>query len=203
MVPYVRRCIAEDREATREGYVAWYDGSVENKNYAFLYHLAFSYLLLFKLFNEAVRKNNSLNIMAARSTFAPLFYCGHHPKYQLLLLRDLCQRVNYSPEIATYMTQTESFTVSGKSNAGQGADFIHEEVNREIKSFLPPSGLPSKATWVNIIRKTKLLKKLKTTLLSNSNIDAVSGEKRHKIFDHEVAMVRRKLQSPNILTIFT
>ena len=36
------------------------------------------------------------------------------------------------------MANTESFTVSGVNNKGQGADFIHEELNRQIKSFLPP-----------------------------------------------------------------
>ena len=199
MVPYVRDCLATNVTPSCDGLAEWYDQKVESKNYAFIYHVTFSYLLSFKLYNEAVRKNNSNHMMAARSTFAPLFYCGHHPKYQMLLLRDMCQRVNYTDEVAEYMTKTESHSVSGKNNAGQGADFIHEEVNKEIKSYLPPLGLPSQKTWTNIVRNASKLKQLKNNLLTDSNI-SFKSEKRSKEYDHEVTMVRRKFRQKGYLT---
>ena len=125
--------------------------------------IVFSFLLSFQLFNEGVRKNNTDNMMAGRTTFAPLFYCGHHPKYQRLLM----ERVNYSAEVSDYLWKTESHSSFGISFGGQGGDFIHEEVNKTIKSFLPPSCMPTKQTWVNIIRKAKTIEMLKNSLLAN------------------------------------
>ena len=109
-----------------------------------MYHITFSYLLSFHLCNKGIRKNNSNNIMAARTTFAPLFFCGHHPKYQLIYLRDICERLNYPKDIVSYLNTIECFSLSGKNNGCQGGDFIHEEVNKVIKSFLPLSSILSK-----------------------------------------------------------
>ena len=44
-----------------------------------------------------------------------------------------------SPDVLSHdLSAKESFSASGRHNAGQGADFIHEEVNKKVKSFLPP-----------------------------------------------------------------
>ena len=135
LLPYVRHSISNDEDPTSGGYNLWYENLVENQNYAFLFHVTFSYLLSFHLYNEAVRKNNSDSMMAARTTFAPLFYIGHHPKYQLLLTRDLVERVKYDEPVKTYVRKTESFTASGDTKKGQGGDLIHEEVNKKVKSL--------------------------------------------------------------------
>jgi len=98
----------------------------------FLYDMCLTFLLAFKLYNEAIRKNNHDNMMAARIFFAPLFFAGSHPKYQELHVRDLIDPVQYPPELATEMKKTESFSASGVDYKGQGADFIHEEKNKCI-----------------------------------------------------------------------
>ena len=59
-----------------------------------------------------------MNMMAARIPFSPLFFIGHHPKYQLLLVRDLCERVNYKNAVREYTRMTESFTVPGEAHKG-------------------------------------------------------------------------------------
>ena len=128
LVPYVRSVLDKDEKPTVDGYQKWFDENVNCQKYLFAYHVAFSFLLSFKLYNEGVRKNNSAAMMAARITFAPLFYIAHHPKYQHLHLRDLVQRVRYPPEIEEYISLNESFSRSGKPNKAQGADFIPEEI---------------------------------------------------------------------------
>lgn len=199
LVPYVRYCVDIQSPATVNGYIEWYEKKVHSRRYAFLYNITFSYLLSFKYYNESVRKNNAIGMMAARTTFVPLFFGRNHPKYQRIMLRDMIQRVKYTNEVSAYMNSTESFSVSGENNRGQGGDFIHEEMNREIKSFLPPSGIPSEETWFNVIRKAEILKKMKNKLLTNSGIH-FSSEKRSKQHQHEITMVRRLFRNANYFT---
>ena len=113
IIPYIRYCVTSDEQPTSNGYINWYEHHVQCQNYAFIFHVTFSYLLSFHLYNEAIRKNNSINMMAARITFAPLFFIGQHPKYQLLLTRDLCERVNYNEVVAVYTKMTESYSLWG------------------------------------------------------------------------------------------
>ena len=47
-----------------------------------------------------------------------------------------------------------SFSVSGKNNCGQGGDFVHEELNKRIKSLLPPI-MPTPEVWTRVCRKMK------------------------------------------------
>ena len=100
---------------------------VDDQNFMFDYHVTFSYLLAFNLYTEAVTKNHSLRMLAARTEIAPLFYWFRHPKYQQLYLRDLFQRIQMPPELQQYQQENKSFRTSGVSNHGQGADFILRE----------------------------------------------------------------------------
>ena len=67
-------------------------------------------------------------MMAGGTVFAPLFFKGHRPKYQHLLLHDMIERVNCPAPIKKYMIMTEFHTASGNRNVGQGGDFIQEEL---------------------------------------------------------------------------
>ena len=67
-------------------------------------------------------------MMAGATVFAPLFFEGHHPKYQLLLLHDMIERVNCPAPIKKYMIMTEFHTASGNRNIGQVGDLIQEEL---------------------------------------------------------------------------
>lgn len=76
--------------------------------------------------------------MASHAQFAPLFYSIHHPKYQQLYLRDIWLRVQMPETLQNHLSIHKSFSLSGKENSGQGGDFLHEELNKKIKSLLPP-----------------------------------------------------------------
>ena len=84
--------------------------------------------------------------MGVRIQFAPLFYSFHHPKYQQLHLRDLWQRVQMPERLKSFIENNESFSLSGKQNASQGCDFIHDELNKRVKSFLSPI-MPTPDVW--------------------------------------------------------
>ena len=65
-------------------------------------------------------------------------------------------------------------------------DFIHEEVNRAIKSFLPPA-MPTAATSKNISRKASKLKEVKANALKHAGDYA---SRKHPRVDHVVTMIR-------------
>lgn len=199
LVPYIRHCIQNALTPTASHYNTWFEEDVVDQRYCFLYHITFSYLLAFHMFNEGVRKNNSNIILAGRTTFHPLFFHGNHPKYKKLHLRDMIERVKLPGDIIEYFKETESFSKSGLGNRGQGADFIHEEINRDVKSFLPKSGVPTKQTWVNIIRKMESLQTMKNALLSQRNIESSSSKKRPKKFHHEEVMTRKMFRKEKYL----
>jgi len=190
LLPYIRDCKRLTIQPSAENYQKLIEEKIKSNNYMFFYHLTFSYLLAFHLYTEAVRKNHSKRIMAARVIFAPLFYTSHHPKYQYIHVRNLYQRVQYPHELKTHIETRESFTVSGISNRGQGADFVHEEVpNRLIKSFLPP-GMPSAETWQRLCRKAADLRDVKNRAL-NQDRNAGEGSKRRLNHSMEVTALRK------------
>ena len=91
-------------------------------------------------------------MLPVRIEIAPLFYLFLHLKYQQLHLRDLFERVQMPPELQQYQQENESFSTSNVSNHGQGADFIHEEINKLVKKFLPPK-IPTQEIWEEFAEK--------------------------------------------------
>ena len=159
VLPFVRECIRNEEEVSVEGYQKYFK-NVQNQSYIFFYDIAFSYLLSFHLLTEAIRKNNSRRILAARIQFAPLFYSFHHPKYQQLHLRDIWQRAQMPEPLLEFVNSNESFSLSGKNNTGQGCNFLHEELKKKVKSLLPPVMLTNEV-WTRVCRKLKDLEEIR------------------------------------------
>ena len=103
--------------------------------------------------------------MAASVQFAPLFFSFQHPKNQQLYLRDIWLRVQMTGILQNYLSARESFSVSGKENAGQGGDFLHEEPNKHIKSLLL-SVMPTKDIWRKICRNLQDLEELRDSIVT-------------------------------------
>ena len=159
VLPFVHECIRNEEEVSVEGYQKYFK-NVQNQSYIFFYDIAFSYLLSFHLLTEAIRKNNSRRILAARIQFAPLFYSFHHPKYQQLHLRDIWQRAQMPEPLLEFVNSNESFSLSGKNNTGQGCNFLHEELKKKVKSLLPPVMLTNEV-WTRVCRKLKDLEEIR------------------------------------------
>ena len=100
-------------------------------------------------------------------------------------------------ELREYQERNESFTVSGKTNCGQGADFSHEEINKLVKSFLPP-GMPTTEKRDRVCRKATELREMKNKATNSAD---TTERKAYKKFENVVIMKRREvrhklLQSP-------
>ena len=171
----------------------WVQDCVTNPNFKFFHTVTFQYLLAFSMYNEAVRENHSENMLAARVTFSPLFFLANHPHYREVHLRDMLERAQYPENMREYLQQRESFTTSGENKSGQGADFIHEEVNALIKSFLPP-GIPTAEIWQRVCQKGNYLKDAKQRCLSTSEIRSQQTPRLYNKFEQEVLMMHRELR---------
>ena len=73
--------------------------------------------------------------MAARVQFAPLFFSFHHPRYQHLFMCDILQRLQVPEELKHSVSFHKCFILSDKDNAGQGGDFVHDEISKRIKAL--------------------------------------------------------------------
>ena len=107
LIPFLRYCKMNGIAENNKNYLQWVHENCNNQRLLF-YHITFSDLLSFNLYNEAARKNHSLRMMAVRVQFSPLFYSFKHPKYQKLHLRDL--------------------SVTNFHNRGQGGDLTQQEL---------------------------------------------------------------------------
>ena len=92
------------------------------------------------------------------------------------------------------MESHESFSVSNFHNCGQGGDFIQEESNKLVKSFLPP-GMPSAEIWRRVCRKAANIKELIDSVCDTS-FDKKIRYKRHL---NEVTMMRREIRLNNLV----
>ena len=81
-----------------------------------------------------------------------------------------------------YQEQNESFRVSGKTNWGQGADFIHKEINKSIKRFLPP-GIPTTKMWERVCCIATKLREIKNNATNSADN---TEQKTYKKFENVV-----------------
>jgi hypothetical protein len=122
-------------------------------------------------------------------------YTGKHPIYQTLLVNDMTVRVNAPQEVKDYIAKNESFSRSGDSCRGEGA----EAENRSLKSNLPP-GVPTIENWVVASRCDRQLKMLRSQVFSCAKLKD-PGDERSSIFkfDEEIQMFRNRIRMSGML----
>ena len=196
--PYVQQQRMNGNEADADRSFDWFEKDVRNPNYIFAWRICFTYLLAFYMYTESIRKNHHQLMIAARVGFAPLFYGRNHPRYRELHLRDMLDRVQCPTELQKNIEENESFSLPGASNKGQGCDFLQEEVNRTVKSLLPP-GAVTTTTWIRVCRKADSLTQMKNRCIESSGVQSVSGKKAPKKHDHEETMFRREMHKAHLL----
>ena len=197
MVPFVDFCKQINTCPSVQGYFEWLHKEVNDHMFIFLHQYCFTYLLAFHLFNESVRKNNLEFMLAARVELASLVFATKHPKYQEIHVRDMFNWVKYSPDIIDHLEKNITFSVSGLPNKAQGADFVQEEQNKLVKSFLPP-GMPTANVWQNISRKADSLKHIKNVSLDSTD-DYKFSQGKELRHDLVTTVMRREIRSHNVI----
>jgi len=96
-------------------------------------------------FRTGVRTNHHLLKAAARRIFAPIWSARRHPIYRLIELTDEEQLLRLHPKICQLIEKNSVISRSGWSNQHQGLDAIIEEVNKALKTLIPP--VPTQKHW--------------------------------------------------------
>ena len=89
--------------------------------------------------------------------FAPIWSARRHPIYQAIEVADEEQLMRLRPEIRQIIECNSVVARSGRSNQHQGLDAILEEVNKTLKTLIPP--IPAQKHWEMAARNcTKFMK---------------------------------------------
>ena len=108
-------------------------------------------------FRTGVRYNHPPLKSAARRMFAPIWSARRHPIYQAIEVADEEQLMRLRPEIRQIIECNSVVARSGRSNQHQGLDAILEEVNKTLKTLIPP--IPAQKHWEMAARNcTKFMK---------------------------------------------
>ena len=96
------------------------------------------------LFHDGVGKADEAQVSLARKTLYPLLFAFHRTNYIQLIARDegFLQWAKSNDVSQEYLQQRRKAAYVSPSGLGylhQGDDAFHEEVNRELKSFVPPA----------------------------------------------------------------
>jgi hypothetical protein len=169
MWPYV---IAEENPSV-EGYLDWVQNQTD-PTFRLKYEQVFFYLQAIINFRTGVRFNRPSLRLAARRTFAPIWSARHHPIYRLIEVVDEEQRLRLKPEIHNLIQERIVTSRSKLANQHQGHDAILEEINKTLKSLIPP--IPSQRHWEIAARNCTKFVKLRTNLF---NIIGYSESESH------------------------
>ena len=85
-----------------------------------------------------------------------------------------------------FVNSNENFSLLGKNNTGQGCNFLHEELNKKIKSLLPPI-MPTNEVWTRVCRKLKDLEEIR-----DSTVKPTATTKAFKKFANKITLLHQK-----------
>ncbi|RHZ89769.1 hypothetical protein Glove_11g11 [Diversispora epigaea] len=172
--PFVQNC----KDPTAHKYLEW-----SKKQTNFVYKLKFEqifvYLQAIINFRNGIQNNNPLLQNAARRQFSPIWSARRHHIYRLIEITYEEQMQRLKPQIRNIIEKYHVISCSGYKNQHQGLDAILEEINKTLKSLVPP--VPSQHYWEIAARNCMNFMKLRETLFKNIEyIDKESSRIRTK-----------------------
>ena len=177
VLPYVKICIRDfegvDTLPTAQGYVEWVasNRSALGDNYMFMYKINTIYAEAILNIRRGIRKNNFDVFISGLLNSKDIFYGRHHHMYASLFADFIIQYELLCPQMQSFFRDNISHT-SGSHESGQGADYKHEEANRDVLSYVRPHRLHDRKVWASAARKHTILSKL--------------DKKIHDLYKHKV-----------------
>src|SRR6266542_6334578 len=140
MWPYI---IFEENPSV-ESYLKWTQDQTD-PTFKLKYEQIFFYLQAIINFRTGIRFNRPSLRIAVRRIFAPIWSTRRHPIYRLIEITDEEQMLRLKSEIYS-LIQEKIVTLRSKLlDQHQGYDAILEEINKALKSLIPP--IPSQCHW--------------------------------------------------------
>ncbi|RIB11920.1 hypothetical protein C2G38_2259732 [Gigaspora rosea] len=180
------------------GFLDW-SKNQKNNLYKLKYEQIFWYLQAIINFRTGVRYNHPPLKLAARRMFAPIWSARRHPIYQAIEVADEEQLMQLRPEIRQIIEYNSVVSWSGWSNQHQGLDAILEEVNKTLKTLIPP--IPAQKHWEMAARNcTKFIKLRKNLFAKMGYADSESsGPRSRPDYEEESQRFRIRLRKTSFL----
>ncbi|CAG8731841.1 15483_t:CDS:1 [Cetraspora pellucida] len=155
--------IISEENPSVEGFLKWAQNQTDNM-FRLKYEQTFIYLQAIINFHTGVRFNRPLLKFAARRMFAPIWSARQHPIYRLIKIADEEQMLRLRPEIRNLIQERVVTSRSKLLNQHQGHDAILEEINKSLKSLIPP--IPSQWYWEIVAYNCTNFSKLCTNIFN-------------------------------------
>ena len=150
-VPYARHCLAINIQPSADHYWEWCD-KIEDPNYIYLQHMIFTYLHSLMMLRSGIRKCNFGLVHNAKTKISQLFFGRKHPIYQNVFYSDAVDHVLMPEALLNIKQKYVSGSRTGHRERCQGGDALLEEINKESKSWLKMSGIPTEQQWIKVFR---------------------------------------------------
>ncbi|RIB20099.1 hypothetical protein C2G38_2180125 [Gigaspora rosea] len=120
-----------------EGYLSWVKEQ-ENSLYQIKFEQIFIYLQASINYRKGIRENNLLLKRAAKRAFSPIWSARRHPIYRQIEIANEIQLLQLDPVVREIIEKNCVVSRSGLFNQHQGLDAILEEINKALKTLIPP-----------------------------------------------------------------
>lgn len=180
VLPYIRDCLHTGEDAGAKGFLQFCDGFYQVENmptFRYLFDMVTTLSQGIINFRVATRRNNSELLKSAKDMTSAIFHGRTHPKYQAIELFDMLQDRMMPAEVRNLNDQYASITTSGTLSTGEDFDYVLEEKNRQLKSWIP-KGVPTDEIWQIVCRNNQYLEKVKQTSLALFGINLETGNGR-------------------------
>ncbi|CAC5387147.1 unnamed protein product [Mytilus coruscus] len=107
----------------------------------------------FSLESELSRNNSDL-LKSSKFMTKELFHGRQHPKYHEIEINDTLQDLLMPCEVQNLNNAYSSITTTENKSTGQDFDFILEEKNLQLKSWIP-KGIPTDFIWQTVCHSTR------------------------------------------------
>ena len=167
VLPYVRKCQNNDGgesvTPTSTGFLQFAKTMENNPNYMYMFEMVSRYSQAIINFRMGIRRNNSNLVHSAKFMSKGLFHGRVHPRYQQIEMLDSVHRFLLPEKLLSFLNENESISKTGDISKGQGFDFILEEINRDIKSWIR-RGVATDNMWLGVCRNFDRLNELRSKL---------------------------------------
>ena len=134
--PYVQHCMTQNQEASSEGFISFVKSQGKNSNFMYLFEMACRYSQGIVNLRMGIRRNNSTLLRAGKWITKELFHGRNHPKYQDIEIYESFMYSILPSQLKEFFKTNCSLSKSGHLSKGQGYDFVLEEENKLVKSWL-------------------------------------------------------------------
>lgn len=163
--PYVQKCKGDGQDPTSKGFLEVYKKELyTDSTFRHLFNLVSRFSQAIINFRMGVRRNNSELIRSAKFMSKELFFARNHPKYQSIIIHDELQYAMMPEVVKMAWDKHSSITKSGHDSLGQDFDYVLEESNREVKSYIAPGQMPTRKLWTTLCRNSEHLSNLSRKL---------------------------------------